>query len=109
LAQLIQISIRSTDFVARYGGEEFAVLLPEIAKPDTPDIVAEKIRSAIAEADFPAVGPVTVSIGVSLADPADNTPTALVKRADQQLYKAKAAGRNQVACQASLVEVSENG
>jgi diguanylate cyclase (GGDEF)-like protein len=52
---------------------------------------------------------VTVSIGVSLADPADNTPTALVKRADQQLYKAKAAGRNQVACQASLVEVSENG
>jgi diguanylate cyclase (GGDEF)-like protein len=97
LAQLIQASLRTTDFVARYGGEEFAVLLPEIAQPDTPEVVAEKIRAAVAEADFPAVGNVTVSIGVGLADPADNNHSALIKRADQQLYQAKAAGRNQVA------------
>jgi diguanylate cyclase (GGDEF)-like protein len=97
LAQLIQMSIRSTDFVARYGGEEFAVLLPEIAKPDTPEVVAEKIRVAVAEAHFPQVGHVTVSIGVGLADPADNSHAMLIKRADQQLYQAKAAGRNQVA------------
>jgi diguanylate cyclase (GGDEF)-like protein len=98
LAQLIQASLRTTDFVARYGGEEFAVLLPEIAQPDTPEVVAEKIRAAVADAEFASVGQVTVSIGVSLADPADNSPTALIKRADQQLYQAKAAGRNQVAC-----------
>lgn len=97
LARLIQASLRTTDFVARYGGEEFAVLLPEIAQPDTPEVVAEKIRAAVAEADFPAVGNVTVSIGVGLADPADNNHSALIKRADQQLYQAKAAGRNQVA------------
>ncbi|QXI04114.1 diguanylate cyclase [Pseudomonas tensinigenes] len=97
LAQLIQSSLRTTDFVARYGGEEFAVLLPEIAQPDTPEVVAEKIRATVAEADFPAVGQVTVSIGVGLADPADNSHNALIKRADQQLYQAKAAGRNQVA------------
>jgi diguanylate cyclase (GGDEF)-like protein len=97
LAQLIQNSLRTTDFVARYGGEEFAVLLPEIAKPDTPEVVAEKIRAAVAEAEFPVVGNVTVSIGVGLADPADNNHSALIKRADQQLYQAKAAGRNQVA------------
>ncbi|QUE90727.1 diguanylate cyclase [Pseudomonas sp. SCA2728.1_7] len=97
LAQLIQSSLRTTDFVARYGGEEFAVLLPEIVQPDTPEVVAEKIRAAVAEADFPAVGNVTVSIGVGLADPADNNHSALIKRADQQLYQAKAAGRNQVA------------
>jgi diguanylate cyclase (GGDEF)-like protein len=97
LAQLIQSSLRTTDFVARYGGEEFAVLLPEIAQPDTPEVVAEKIRAAVAEAVFPAVGNVTVSIGVGLADPADNNHSALIKRADQQLYQAKAAGRNQVA------------
>lgn len=97
LAQLIQLTTRSTDFVARYGGEEFAVLLPEIAKPDSPDTVAEKIRAAIAEAGFPVIGHLTVSIGVGLADPADNNQTALIKRADQQLYQAKAAGRNQVA------------
>jgi diguanylate cyclase (GGDEF)-like protein len=97
LAQLIQSSLRTTDFVARYGGEEFAVLLPEIAQPDTPEVVAEKIRAAIDEADFPAIGNVTVSIGIGLADPADNSHNALIKRADQQLYQAKAAGRNQVA------------
>lgn len=97
LAQLIQTNLRTTDFVARYGGEEFAVLLPEIAQPDTPEVVAEKIRSAVADANFPGIGQVTVSIGVGLADPADNSQTALIKRADQQLYQAKAAGRNQVA------------
>lgn len=97
LATLIQNSVRSTDFVARYGGEEFAVLLPEVAQPDTPEVVAEKIRTAVAEAQFPGVGNVTVSIGLGLADPADNNHTALIKRADQQLYQAKAAGRNQVA------------
>ncbi|MGG7672620.1 sensor domain-containing diguanylate cyclase [Pseudomonas sp. WC2] len=97
LAALIQSSLRTTDFVARYGGEEFAVLLPEIAQPDTPEVVAEKVRAAIAEAFFPVVERVTVSIGVGLADPADNSHSALIKRADQQLYQAKAAGRNQVA------------
>jgi len=97
LATLIQNSVRSTDFVARYGGEEFAVLLPEVAQPDTPEVVAEKIRAAVAEAQFPGVGIVTVSIGLGLADPADNNHTTLIKRADQQLYQAKAAGRNQIA------------
>ncbi len=97
LATLIQNRVRSTDFVARYGGEEFAVLLPEVAQPDTPEVVAEKIRAAVADAEFPGVGNVTVSIGLGLADPADNNHTALIKRADQQLYQAKAAGRNQVA------------
>lgn len=97
LAALIQSSLRTTDFVARYGGEEFAVLLPEIAQPDTPEVVAEKVRAAIAEAFFAVVERVTVSIGVGLADPADNSHSALIKRADQQLYQAKAAGRNQVA------------
>jgi diguanylate cyclase (GGDEF)-like protein len=97
LAALIQSSLRTTDFVARYGGEEFAVLLPEIAQPDTPEVVAEKVRAAIAEAFFPVVERMTVSIGVGLADPADNSHSALIKRADQQLYQAKAAGRNQVA------------
>jgi diguanylate cyclase (GGDEF)-like protein len=97
LAQLIQASVRTTDFIARYGGEEFAVLLPEIATPDTPEVVAEKIRAAIASADFPGIEQVTVSIGIGLADPADNSHAALLKRADQQLYQAKANGRNRVA------------
>ncbi|KAF1023760.1 MAG: Diguanylate cyclase DgcM [Pseudomonas sp.] len=97
LARLIQETTRVTDFVARYGGEEFAVLLPEIEAPNSPDVVAEKIRAAIAQAHFAVVGPVTVSIGIGIADAADGTTTELIKRADQQLYRAKSSGRNRVA------------
>lgn len=97
LAQLIQSNTRATDFVARYGGEEFAVLLPEIEAPESPERVAENIRNAIAAAHFDTVGQVTVSIGISLAHSADSTPSALIKRADQQLYLAKGSGRNRVA------------
>ncbi|QHD07442.1 sensor domain-containing diguanylate cyclase [Pseudomonas sp. R76] len=97
LAALIESTTRATDFVARYGGEEFAVLLPEVEEPDSPDVVAEKIRAAVAAAQFPTVGQVTVSIGVSIAQPADRDSLALLKRADMQLYEAKGAGRNRVA------------
>ncbi len=96
LAALIQSTTRATDFVARYGGEEFAVLLPEVEEPDSPDVVAEKIRAAVAAEKFPTVDHVTVSIGVSIALPADRDSLALLKRADMQLYEAKAAGRNRV-------------
>ncbi|RON57861.1 sensor domain-containing diguanylate cyclase [Pseudomonas frederiksbergensis] len=96
LARLIQGSTRATDFVARYGGEEFAVLLPEIEEPESPDVVAEKVRAAIAGASFATVGRVTVSIGVGLAELSDSNTSALIKRADQQLYQAKGAGRNRV-------------
>ncbi|MEO8491073.1 diguanylate cyclase [Pseudomonas sp.] len=97
LAALIESTTRATDFVARYGGEEFAVLLPEVEEPDSPEVVAEKIRAAIAAADFPQVGQLTVSIGVGIAEPSDRDSLGLLKRADMQLYEAKAAGRNRVA------------
>ena len=97
LAALIESNTRATDFVARYGGEEFAVLLPEVEEPDSPEVVAEKIRAAVAAAIFATVGHVTVSIGVSIAESADRDSSALLKRADMQLYQAKGAGRNRVA------------
>ncbi|HEX8594505.1 MAG TPA: diguanylate cyclase [Pseudomonas sp.] len=97
LAQLIQASTRATDFVARYGGEEFAVLLLEVEGEQSPQIVAQTICSAVAAADFPIVGPVTVSIGIALAQASDANAAALINRADQQLYQAKRLGRNRVA------------
>ncbi|MBN6716444.1 sensor domain-containing diguanylate cyclase [Pseudomonas capsici] len=105
LAQLIEQNTRSTDFVARYGGEEFAVLLPEFDNLRSPEIVAEKIRATIADADFSLVGQVTVSIGIGLAESTDANSTALIKRADQQLYQAKLSGRNRVVCNASMSDL----
>ncbi|MEO6676891.1 MAG: diguanylate cyclase [Pseudomonas sp.] len=105
LARLIQHNTRATDFVARYGGEEFAVLLPEIEEPESPEVVAEKIRIAIAEAGFATVGQVTVSIGVSLAEPSDSNTSALIRRADRQLYQAKGAGRNRVCGSTQMLNI----
>ncbi|QBK05204.1 diguanylate cyclase [Hylemonella gracilis] len=96
LGQLLTQSTRVTDFVARYGGEEFVVLLPECTDPNEGSAVAEKIRAAVAATDFPEVGQVTASVGLSLARKDDASAEAVVTRADQALYEAKAQGRNRV-------------
>lgn len=96
LAQLLCANTRAIDFVARYGGEEFVVLLPETAASEEAAIAAEKIRAAVEAAEFPAVGRLTASSGVSCWSPADAQATDIVQRADKALYAAKAAGRNQV-------------
>lgn len=96
LGQLLTQSTRVTDFVARYGGEEFVVLLPECMDANEGWAVAEKIRAAVAATPFPAVGQVTVSVGLSLAHKNDASAEAVVTRVDQALYAAKAQGRNRV-------------
>jgi len=98
LARLIEQSVRLTDFVARYGGEEFAVLLQDILDVHGAVRVAENIRGRVADASFGQVGQVTVSIGIGMAQEADDNTITLIKRADQQLYQAKSSGRNRVAC-----------
>ncbi len=93
VARLLQLATRSTDFVARYGGEEFAILLPQTSEPSAM-IVAERIREAIAKADWPH-RPITVSIGVATLSP-HLSSGSLVQLADDALYQAKTAGRNRV-------------
>ena len=94
---------RPGDFVGRYGGEEFCVLLPNTDLTGAAQ-VAETIRSAVLGTNKEnflgsQAGRLSVSIGVAVingnAQPGD-TPDQLVQMADQQLYEAKAAGRNTV-------------
>ena len=91
---------RAEDGVARYGGEEFVVILPG-CELSAAERVAESIRRAVEETALPhtkgKLGVVTVSVGVAStsATPADSIET-LIAAADANLYKAKAAGRNQV-------------
>jgi diguanylate cyclase (GGDEF)-like protein len=96
---ILQKTIRATDLVGRYGGEEFMVILPQTRGADA-RIAAERLRRAVATLprESPDVPEVTVSIGVAaMEQQLASTVDELVHRADQALYKAKAAGRNRVA------------
>lgn len=90
-------AMRSTDSICRYGGEEFLVLLP-MSDEEGAAAMGERLRSAM------AVSPVvigeesirlTISVGAATYRPGDTAET-LVRRADEMLYAAKAAGRNRV-------------
>ena len=88
-------------FVARYGGEEFGVILHR-AELDRAARVADSIRRAVASArwqfrgrDQQQVLRATISLGVAQYRRGD-TPSSLVQRADDALYRAKHEGRNRV-------------
>jgi diguanylate cyclase (GGDEF)-like protein len=91
--------VRSDELFARYGGEEFAVVLPE-ADLTRARVVAERIREVMEKQPFAfneVTYPVTVSLGAAATLPGEQLPTPeLLTRADKNLYKAKAAGRNRV-------------
>lgn len=99
---LAATAVRAGDLAARYGGEEFAVLLPNTDSVGAA-VVAEALRSAISALQIEHSGSpltiVTVSVGVSTAYPCreeSQSPEVLLERADRALYRAKAAGRNNV-------------
>lgn len=87
-------SFRNSDVMFRYGGEEFVVVLSPTDKENAL-IVFERFRSTIEQYDFPKVGKITVSIGVSSLGPKEN-PAIVLENADKALYYAKENGRNQV-------------
>ncbi|MBP7866692.1 MAG: diguanylate cyclase [Acidobacteria bacterium] len=94
---------RPADLAGRYGGEEFGVVLAE-TDVEGARCVAERIRAAVEALAIPHPGSrvvdhVTVSLGVASLVPGRHTsPMELVSLADQALYRAKAEGRNRVAC-----------
>ena len=92
---------RSTDLAARYGGEEFAMVLPGTSAGGA-RLLAEKVRRAVTDLGIPHDKPepgsvLTASIGVATLVPrVGQTSLQLVNLADQGLYMAKQAGRDQV-------------
>jgi two-component system, cell cycle response regulator len=95
----IRKSIRGIDLACRYGGEEFVVVMPETDMA-VATMVAERLRRRIASEPFPIqkgarTVEVTISIGIAALGP-DDTAAAVIKRADQALYRAKRDGRNRV-------------
>ncbi len=99
VAECIALAVRRPgDIPARYGGEEFVVLLPD-TRMDGALHIAETIRAGIKTRSIAhrgsLIGRLTVSIGcASAAPPGLGGAYGLLSAADQQLYEAKAAGRD---------------
>ncbi|NNE60860.1 MAG: GGDEF domain-containing protein, partial [Woeseia sp.] len=97
-AELLGRERRAEDIIARMGGEEFVVVLPN-ADSRQAGIVAERIRAEIERSPLPLESgeiKMTASFGVAALSGKDNDLEALLVRADQAMYRAKEAGRNQV-------------
>ncbi|MFZ4607297.1 MAG: PleD family two-component system response regulator [Caulobacter sp.] len=98
-------NVRAIDLPCRYGGEEFTVIMPGAQLADA-QRVAERIRLHVAGSPFRVAGgrellTVTISVGVATTLGESDTPDALLKRADEAVYEAKAAGRNRVISRAA--------
>ncbi|WP_293995360.1 sensor domain-containing diguanylate cyclase [Sphaerotilus sp.] len=98
---LKSVFARELDVVARYGGEEFAVLLPgtgvEGALNLTERMLLRLRREALPHPASPVAPVVTASFGVAtFQGTGDDGEVSLLRRADEALYQAKQAGRNQV-------------
>lgn len=96
----IRKCIRNIDLACRYGGEEFVLVMPETDKA-VATMVAERLRRRIATEAFSIANgtkslEVTISVGIAAAAGADDNAAAILKRADQALYRAKRDGRNRV-------------
>ncbi len=101
--------VRPMDLVARIGGEEFAVVMPNCAAAFG-EAVAERVRRRVEAMPVP-VGPsqhlqVSVSVGGAFAPQwVRSSPGLWIERADIQLYRAKAQGRNRVCLEPAAVSV----
>lgn len=91
-AKFISAKLRKTDTFCRTGGEEFMIILPYTAIKEAENI-AQKLCNEIE--NYKKILPITMSFGVTQYNK-DDTVKSLLKRVDEALYKAKAAGRNRV-------------
>ncbi len=98
-------NVRAIDLPCRFGGEEFVVVMPGASLEDARR-VADRIRRDVGAQPFPIMNgaealTITVSVGVASSAGDLDTPEALLKRADEGVYEAKARGRNQVIARAA--------
>ena len=94
ISEILSASQRGSDLAMRWGGEEFLVLLPDVGLAGA-RIFAERVRENVQNLTVADAGRITVSAGVSELV-GEEDPAVALARADANLYRAKAGGRNRV-------------
>jgi diguanylate cyclase (GGDEF)-like protein len=92
VAGMLVGGVRKSDVVARIGGDEFGILLAHSDEPSAHETAA-RLVDLIAGSDFAHEGdalPLSVAIGVAMIN-GDDTPEEAIARADQEMYRKKAA------------------
>ena len=95
LASILISFSKEEDICFRYGGEEFGLLLKGKEEEEARGI-AEQFRVKIASTQSPTGKTITVSLGMTSLQASDETPKAIIERADKALYQSKQSGKNQV-------------
>lgn len=93
ISDILLKEIRDTDMACRYGGEEFVIVLSDTNK-ERAYVIAERIRMLIENHLFTSVA-WTITTSIGLVDVQHNDMVeAILKEADENLYRAKESGRN---------------
>ncbi len=108
VAGILKTALRSGDTAARYGGEEFAVILPETSLLEAA-LIGDRLCTQIAGANIPGLGQITISLGAASYPRQAKDAGDLITKADQALYEAKKAGRNQIWIYESFADTAKAG
>jgi diguanylate cyclase (GGDEF)-like protein len=104
VAEVLQDCVPPPGCLGRLGGEEFVAVLPDTVEAGAL-AAAEDIRARVQALDpvrwMPGGRPLTASLGLAVARPGEDTVSSMLHRADEALYRAKAAGRNRVFAEAA--------
>ena len=99
LSLLLKTTIRGSDIACRYGGEEFTLILPEASLTDASlrmEQLRQNLKALTIRHQGKSIGQLSGSFGVAIYPNHGSTGEALLKSADEALYRAKQAGRDRV-------------
>lgn len=98
VVKVIKNQLRDSDIIARFGGEEFVILLEDCLEGSVIE-TAERIRKSVMGSRYD-IGSmeidITVSLGIAIGVPDENSKSDFLRKADEALYIAKRDGRNRV-------------
>lgn len=109
-SQVLSNAVREEDISCRYGGEEFTLVLNEIdieVVVKRAEALLEETRRLGLQLHNQSLGQITVSLGIAMFPQHGRTQQELIKAADEALYHAKEAGRNQLKLAGDVVTSTE--